>query len=162
MKTKDLIVGALLSALSLIIPLTFGQTLSIVLPPFSATLASHMPIMLAFTLNPFLAAVVGLISAFGFLITKGPIIAARALIHAIFGFVGANLVKRGVSLKKALIITAPIHALGEALIVLPFGFDLYKGFIIVGVGTLIHHFIDTAITLVIEKALSKTKQMVNA
>lgn len=162
MKTKDLIVGALLSALSLIIPLVFGQTLSITLPPFSATLASHVPIMLAFTLNPFAAVMVGLVSAFGFLITKGPVIAARALIHAVFGFVGANLVKKGISLRKALIITAPIHALGEALIVLPLGFDIYSAFVVVGIGTLLHHSIDAMITLVVEKSLSKTTQLVKA
>lgn len=151
MKTKDIVSGALLSALSLVIPLVFGQTLSIPIPPFSATLASHVPTMIAFTLNPFTAAMVGVVSSFGFLITKGPVIAARALVHAIFGFTGAYLVRRKVSMPKALAITAPIHAMGEALAVLPFGFSLYQAFIIVGVGTLIHHFIDSMLTLIILK-----------
>jgi hypothetical protein len=162
MKTKDLVTGALLSALSLIIPLAFGQTLSLPIPPFSATLASHVPTMVAFTVNPFVAVMVGLISAFGFLITKGPVVAARALIHAVFGFVGAYLVKKNMSLRKALIITAPIHAIGEALIVLPFGFSLYQGLFIVGVGTLIHHCVDSSVTLFMVKALSSSRQLIRS
>ena len=160
MKTKELVIGAMLSAFSLIIPLVFGQTLSIQIPPFSATLAAHVPTMLAFLISPLAAVMVGIVSAFGFLITKGPVIAARALTHAVFGGVGAYLVKKGMSLTKALIITAPIHALLEALVVLPFGFTLYKGFVIVGVGTLIHHTIDSVITIIIAKMLLKSNKFI--
>lgn len=160
MKTKELVIGAMLSAFSLIIPLAFGQTLSIPIPPFSATLASHVPTMLAFLVSPLAAIMVGTVSAFGFLITKGPVIAARALTHAVFGGVGAYLVQKKMPLTKALIITAPIHALLEALVVLPFGFSLYKGFIIVGVGTLIHHSIDSIVTIVIAKTLQRSTKFI--
>lgn len=159
-KTHELVTGALLSALSLMIPILFGPSLSIPIPPFSATLCAHVPTMLAFLISPFTAVMVGLVSAFGFLLTKGPVIAARAIIHAVFGFAGAVMVKKGMSFKRALILTAPIHALGEALIVIPFGFTLYKGFFIVGVGTLIHHSMDALIALAVAKALIKANKLI--
>jgi len=147
MKTKHLVTGALLTALSLVIPIAFGGYLRIYIPPFSATLASHVPSMLAMTVSPGIAVMVGLGSALGFLMVLGPDVAARACIHAVFGFIGALLIKKGWPLEKVMIITAPIHALGEALVVLPLGFDLYTAFVIVGVGTLLHHFADAFITI---------------
>jgi len=90
----------------------------------------------------------------GFLLIMGPVIAARAFIHVFFGLAGALLIKKGLSFQKALILVAPIHAIGEALIVLPFGFDLQTAFVVVGIGTLLHHFIDSAISVVMVKALS--------
>mgnify|MGYP000915213478 CR=1 FL=1 len=162
MKTRNIVTGALLSALSLMISLVFGQSLSVFIPPFSATLASHVPTMIAFTVSPGAAVMVGLVSAFGFLIAKGPVVAARALVHAVFGFVGACSYRKDGSLLKALAITAPIHALGEALAVIPFGFDLRTAFLIVGVGTIIHHGIDAAITLAVVKSLSKSRNFLEA
>lgn len=162
MSSKNIITGALLTALALIIPLSFGAYLRIYIPPFSATLASHVPVMISFLINPLVAGMVGLGSTLGFLIMMGPMIAARAFIHVIFGIIGAYLVKKGVSFEKALILTAPIHALGEALIVLPFGAGMYKAFYIVGVGTLIHHFMDSGISMVLvrtvlSKAIAKIR-----
>ena len=66
MKVKELVLGALLTALALLIPLAFGGILGITIPPFSATLASHVPVMLAMLVNPLVAFVVGAGSAFGF------------------------------------------------------------------------------------------------
>lgn len=152
MKTKHIVTGALLTALSLVIPIAFGSYLRIYIPPFSATLASHVPSMIAMTVSPMVAVMVGLGSAVGFLMILGPDVAARACIHAVFGFVGASLIKKGYSLKQALLFTAPIHALGEALVVLPLGFDLYTAFVIVGIGTLLHHFADAFISLVLYKS----------
>lgn len=153
MRTKNLVIGALLTAFSIIIPIFFGAYLKIYIPPFSATLASHVPTMLAFFVSPMAAVLVGLGSALGFLIMLGPVIAARAAIHAIFGLVGALLIKKGLSFEEALIFTAPIHALGEALIVIPFGLNLYAAFVIVGIGTLIHHAFDSVISVVLVKTV---------
>jgi niacin transporter len=149
MRTKELVYGALLTALALLIPLAFGGFLSIMIPPFSATLASHLPVMIAMLISPQVAIMVGLGSSLGFLIKLGPIIAARAAIHAIFGAVGAIIVKRGFSFGTALLITLPVHAVGEALIVLPFGFSLQKAGLVIGVGTALHHLIDAAIAVTI-------------
>lgn len=152
MKTKHIVTGALLTALSLVIPLAFGSYLRIYIPPFSATLASHVPSMLAMMVSPIIAVVVGLGSALGFLMVLGPDIAARACIHAVFGYIGASLVQRGWSIQKVILVTAPIHALGEALVVLPLGFDIYTAFVIVGIGTLLHHLLDGFITIVLYKS----------
>ncbi|HHY80897.1 MAG TPA: ECF transporter S component, partial [Thermoanaerobacter sp.] len=67
MKTREITIGGLLAALSLIIPLAFGGVLGIVIPPFSATLASHVPVMLAMLISPATAVFVGVVSAIGFL-----------------------------------------------------------------------------------------------
>ncbi|MDI9485070.1 MAG: ECF transporter S component [Bacillota bacterium] len=155
MTIKDLLYGALLTALALLIPLAFQGWLQIAIPPFSATLASHLPSMLAMTISPWVAVLVGLGSSLGFLVTLGPIIALRAFIHAIFGAVGAKAYRKGLTLWQVLLITLPIHALGEAAVVMPFGFSLYQALIVVGLGTALHHAADSAITLAVYGSLRK-------
>ncbi|AIS51705.1 hypothetical protein TKV_c05060 [Thermoanaerobacter kivui] len=154
MKTREITIGGLLAALALVIPLAFGGVLGIVIPPFSATLASHVPVMLAMLISPATAVFVGIVSAIGFLIKLGPVIAARAAVHAVFGYVGAKMIQRGYSFPVALAVTLPIHAVLEAIVVMPFGFDFYKAFVVVGVGTMIHHTIDSAIALAVFYALN--------
>lgn len=157
MKIKELVLGALLTALALLIPLAFGGFLGITLPPFSATVASHVPVMLAMTVSPLVAFIVGAGSAFGFLIKMGPIVGARALMHVVFAVAGAIMIKNGFSLKKTLILTLPIHAFSEALIVIPFGFSLYNAGVVIGIGTALHHGIDAAITLGVYSLLTATR-----
>ncbi|WP_029688071.1 hypothetical protein [Thermoanaerobacter sp. A7A] len=154
MKTREITIGGLLAALALVIPLAFGGVLGIVIPPFSATLASHVPVMLAMLISPATAVFVGIVSAIGFLIKLGPVIAARAAVHAVFGYVGAKMMQRGYSFPVALAVTLPIHAVLEAIVVIPFGFDFYKAFVVVGIGTMIHHTIDSAIALALFYALN--------
>ncbi len=70
---KELVYGAVLTAVALAIPLAFQGWLQISLPPFSATLGSHIPSMLAMAISPpWVAALVGLGSSLGFLLTLGP------------------------------------------------------------------------------------------
>ncbi|NPV53660.1 MAG: ECF transporter S component [Firmicutes bacterium] len=152
MRTRELVWGAILTALSLLIPLTFGGVLGIVIPPFSATLTSHVPVMISMLFGPWVAVMVGLGSAFGFLVKLGPVIAARAAMHAVFGLVGAVAIRRGMSFWQALLLTLPVHATAEALIVLLFGFTLAKAGIVVGLGTALHHIADGLIALAIAKA----------
>jgi len=152
-RIQELVYGALLTALALIIPLYFRGWLQIVIPPFSATLASHVPVMLAMFVSPWVAALVGVGSTYGFLITMTPVIAARASIHIVFGVLGALLYRKGLSPWQVIAITAPIHALGEALVVIPFGFTMEVAFITVGIGTLLHHVVDAAISISILTAL---------
>jgi len=149
MKIRELVLGALLTALALMIPLAFGGFLGVTIPPFSATLASHVPVMLAMTVNPLVAFIVGAGSAFGFLIKLGPVIGARAFMHTIFAVIGAIMIKRGFSLRNTLILTLPIHAVSEALIVILFGFSLYKAGVVIGIGTALHHGVDGIITLAV-------------
>lgn len=157
MKTniKKLTFSALLTALAIVIPVVFGGFLRINIPPFSATLAAHVPMFIAMLISPEVAIIVGIGSAFGFLITATPVVAARALSHAAAGFVGAMLIRRGVSFKKVIIFTAPVHAILEALIVIPFGFTAYSALVIVGVGTILHHCADGIIASVFAGAIEK-------
>lgn len=154
MKIRDSVYGALLTAFSLLIPIAFGSYLRVFIPPFSATLASHVPVMIAMLINPPVALLVGAGSALGFLLIMGPVVAARAAVHMLFGYVGAVLLKQGWSYPWVLLVTAPIHALGEALVVLPLGFTLYQGLYIVGFGTLLHHGLDALIAFLVVKAIS--------
>ena len=155
MKTKELIYGAILTSLALMIPLAFGGFLGITLPPFSATLASHVPVMIAMTVSPLTAFMVAFGSALGFLIKLGPVIGARAGMHIIFALLGAFLYKKGIGFGKILLITLPVHALSEALIVLPFGFTLYKAGVVIGIGTALHHLADSLISVFLAILLTK-------
>lgn len=151
MKTNELVLGGLLTSLALIIPLVFGGFLTIIIPPFTATLTSHVPLFISMTISPLVAVIVAIGSTLGFLIKLGPIVAARAAMHIIVALVGANLYRKNVKFYLILLLLAPLHAFLEALIVLPFGFSLAKAGMVVGLGTLLHHLADSAITLVIVK-----------
>nr|WP_270454026.1 hypothetical protein [Halonatronomonas betaini] len=153
LKVKELVYAALLTALALMIPLVFGTYLRIYIPPFSATLASHLPVFLSMLISPFAAIFVGFGSALGFFLVTGPVIGARAAIHILVGGTGALLIKKGYSFKLALLLVLPIHAIGEALIVLPFGFSLADAGIIVGVGTALHHVADAFLAVAVYELL---------
>lgn len=155
---KKLTYSALLTALAIIIPLAFGF-LKVQIGPFSATLASHVPVFLAMFLGPFAAIMVGVGSALGFLMSAPAVIAARAFMHTFVGLVGAYLLKKGVSFSKVVLITAPIHAILEALVVIPFGFTMYKVLVVVGTGTLLHHMVDGVIAYGLIKSLSKSMNL---
>ncbi|WP_251860452.1 ECF transporter S component [Clostridium sp. Marseille-Q2269] len=147
--------AAVLTALAIVIPLAFGF-LKIQIGPFTATLASHVPLFIAMLLGPASAVMVGFGSALGFLVSTPLVIAARAFMHTFVGLIGAILIKKGISFKKVIAITAPIHGALEAIAVVPFGFTLYKILVIVGVGSVLHHFVDGIIAFALVKALSKT------
>lgn len=149
-----MVYAALLTALSIIIPLYFGF-LKVVIPPFSATIASHVPLFIAMFISPGVAIAVGIGSTIGFLMTSPIYIAARAAIHILVGGVGAYLIKKNFSFKYVALATAPLHAIGESLIVLPFDFSAYQALVTVGIGTFIHHFVDAAIAFSLVKVLFK-------
>lgn len=155
MTMKELLYGALLTALALLIPLAFQGWLQVAIPPFSATLASHLPSMLAMTISPWVAALVGIGSSLGFLTTLGPIVALRAAVHILFGVIGAKLHQKGLPFWQVLLITLPIHAAGEAAVVMLFGFTFQQALIVIGLGTALHHVADSAITLSLYGALQK-------
>lgn len=151
---KKLTYTALLTAWVIIIPIYF-KGLQIVIPPFTATITAHVPVFLAMLLGPEAAVMVALGSALGFFISAPIVVAARALMHVAVAFVGAMMIKKGKSFTAALIVTAPIHAILEALVVIPFGYTMYKVLIVVGVGTLLHHTVDAVISVVLVRAIFK-------
>ena len=160
MKTnvRKMTYAALLTALAIIIPISFGF-LKIQIPPFSATLAAHVPMFISMLLGPWVAVTVGLGSTLGFLATAPAVVAARAFMHVFVGLAGAILIKKKVPLTKVIAITAPIHGALEALAVIPFGFTVYKILVVIGVGTILHHLVDGAIALVLIKTLSKATNL---
>ncbi|AEB75515.1 membrane protein [Clostridium botulinum] len=152
---KKLTSGALLTALSIIIPIYFG-ILRVQIGPFTATLGAHVPIFFSMLFGPYIASIVALGSALGFLITSPLVVAARALMHVFVGWLGGILIKKDINLKNAILITAPLHGILEAISVIPFGFTVYKILIVVGLGSMIHHIVDGIVFNVIVKAMAKT------
>ncbi|HHW70431.1 MAG TPA: ECF transporter S component [Clostridiales bacterium] len=157
MKTRDIVVGGLLTGLSIMIPLVLaGTPLMVQIPPFfTATIAAHVPTLLAMAVSPGVAAMVAIGSGIGFILKVSPIVGARAFTHIIFALVGAYYYKKGLSYNKILLFTAPIHGLFESLIVLPFGWNLKQAFLACGLGTIVHHLVDGVIAVVIYQALLK-------
>ncbi len=175
MKTKEIVIGAMLTAFSILIPVAFGNYLRILIPPFSATLASHVPVMIAMMISPAVAIIVGVGSGLGFLLAygAGPVglmISARAFSHAIWAYTGAVMIRRGQSFGKAIAVTSVLHALLEALVVylmfIIFGIPVTQGSGVSGeslttlsvmgiilLGTLLHHVVDGIISITIVKAL---------
>ena len=90
---------------------------------------------------------VGLGSTIGFFLTSPIYVAARAATHIVVGYLGAVLIKRGMSPVSAFALTLPVHAGLEALAVIPFGWTAYKVLVVVGLGTGLHHAADAAIAL---------------
>lgn len=146
--------AGIFSALALAIPLAFRGTLQFYIPTvgYSATLASHVPVMLSIVAGPVVAGIVGSASTFGFFVTLGPVVAARAATHILWGVAAAIAVKKGMSFPKALFLVAlPLHAIPEGLVVLPFGVPL-AGAAVNIVGTAIHHTADSVISIAVLRA----------
>jgi len=155
MNTKKLTLAALLTSLAILIP--FAVFFKVVIPPFTATLGSHVPMFISILLGPEVAIMVGLGSTLGFFLNLGPVVAARAFMHVFVGIIGAILIKKGMSFTKVSIITAPIHGLLEALVVIPFvGFDVYNLLVITAIGTILHHSADAFISYVMINVLQKS------
>ena len=158
-KIKQMVYAGLLTALAIIIPVQFGF-LKITVPPFTATLAAHVPMMISMLISPAVAIVVGIGSTIGFLISgmHMPVV-ARAATHIIVGYIGAKIIIRNQNYIKAAAITAPIHGLLEMIVVIPFiGFNLYQLLIITAVGGILHHCADSVIAYVLIKSVAKAKQ----
>ena len=156
-KIRKMVFAAVLTAIAIIIPTQFGF-LKITIGPFTATLASHVPMFLAMLISPGVAIFVGVGSALGFFITTTLVVAARASMHIIVGFVGALIINKDKNFKKAIAITSPIHGILEGLIVIPFGFSVYQFIVVVTIGTILHHFVDGAISYALANSLAKARR----
>jgi len=159
LNTRKVTLAALLTALAIIVP--FAVFFKVIIPPFTATLGSHVPMFISMLLGPKVAIMVGLGSTLGFFLNLGPVVGLRAFMHVIIGFIGAKLIERGMSFAKVSIITAPLHGLLEALVVIPFvGFDVYNLLVITGIGSVLHHGADAFISYVIINALQRSRVIV--
>lgn len=159
-RVKKMIISALLTAIAVIIPLQFGF-LRVYIPPFTATIASHVPMFLAMIISPKVALIVGAGSTFGFLLTSGAPVALRAASHIVVGYIGGRLFRKYKNLKMPTIITAPIHGILEGIAIIPFGIDTTTIILITIFGTIIHHFIDAFISFIIIKSMANSKNNKN-
>lgn len=156
MRSIQLALAGVFAALALAIPFAFRGTLQIVIPGtgYTATLASHVPVMLSIVAGPSVAFLVGLASTIGFLATLGPVVATRAATHILFGVTAAFAVKKGMSFPKVLFFIAlPLHSIPEGLVVIPFGIPLVGAIINVAGGT-VHHIVDSIISIIVLRAAS--------
>ncbi|MDR0406396.1 MAG: ECF transporter S component [Clostridiales bacterium] len=163
-KTKDIAVTALLTAIAILIPLVVP--VKVLIPPFSATLASHVPLIIAMFINPFAAIFTALGSALGFFFALGPVVAARAAMHVFFVAAGAYMIKKRCNFFLTVFATMIIHALSEMLIVyLLFAFFGQSKIIgsntmmyvqsVIAAGTSVHHLVDYFIAMMICVPLSR-------
>lgn len=157
-KIRQMVYASLLTALAIIIPIQFGF-LKVYIPPFSATLASHVPMFIAILISPMVAVVTGIGSTLGFLIAGMPIpIVFRAATHIIVGYVGARFIQKNKSYLKMSLFTSIIHGALEALVVIPFiGFDIYQLVIVIGVGAVLHHLVDSSIGYGLVSIMAKSR-----
>ena len=154
MRTVEVALAGMFAALALAIPFAFRGTLQFIVPGtgYTATLASHVPVMLSTAVGPIVSAIVGFASTLGFFVTLGPVVAARASTHILWGVATAFAIKKGMSFPKALFLVAlPLHAIPEGLVVIPFGFT-YEAALLNVVGTAAHHTVDSIISIAVLRA----------
>ncbi|SFC52762.1 niacin transporter [Alkalibacterium subtropicum] len=169
--TLRLTLTALLTAIAIMIPMV--MPIKVLIEPASFTLASHVPIFFAMFLSPFIAVMVSLGSAVGFLLAGFPIvITLRALSHVVFALIGALYLQY----RREEVLASPLksqlfsftigilHALAEVAVVSLFFFGLigsgdyqagffYAVFLLVGVGTVVHSMVDFLIAQVMWKSM---------
>ncbi len=169
--TKNIILAAVLSGLSLLFPLIFPR---IDIGITSVTLFSHLAIMIGVFVNPFVA-VFTCIGALGaFAITNAPpTVLARAASHIVFAVVGSVLFHygkgyKGISFYAVAGMITVLHAVFEmlaALFALLLGaagtLNAYQILIVVGVITCAHSLFDYAFAVLIYNALSAAKLVNN-
>ncbi len=167
-RTKDMVLTALLIALGIIIPVYFSG-LRVTLPPFSATLLSHVPIIIAMFLSPWSAVFTAIGTTLGFIVAAiDPVVTVRAASHIIFAVVGAWMIQKRQNLIVVGLTAAILHAVSEILVV--YGSILLgisaaiKGtsvletvLYVTGLGTFVHHIFDYTIACMVGSALMKAK-----
>ncbi|WP_270233625.1 hypothetical protein [Lactococcus garvieae] len=169
-RSRNLVIGALLTALGILIPMIMPA--KIVIGPASFTLASHVPVMAAMFFSPYLAALVAVGTTLGFFISVPvPLIWMRAATHIVVMTAGAwflkknpDLVDKKVKLQVFNLILGVFHAGLEALVVLAFyriGFAdlnpqaLNSLLMLVFFGGIIHSFVDFNLAFGLCKVLNK-------
>ncbi|MFK4967268.1 hypothetical protein ACI1UG_03580 [Lactococcus garvieae] len=169
-RSRNLVIGALLTALGILIPMIMPA--KIVIGPASFTLASHVPVMAAMFFSPYLAALVAVGTTLGFFISVPvPLIWMRAATHIVVMTAGAwflkknpDLVDKKVKLQVFNLILGVFHAGLEALVVLAFyriGFAdlnpqaLNSLLMLVFFGGIVHSFVDFNLAFGLCKVLNK-------
>ena len=161
MTTKDYIIIALMIALGFVMPMYMP---AVIIGDFTATLASHVPIMIAMFISPVAALLTAIGTALSFMLKLGIIVFMRAATHVVFALIGAFVLLRP-SIRhnpiKFAALALPLgilHAACECMVVyimLPTPPEqiLY----LVGLGSFTHHCIDSVIAYGVYTVLHKGK-----
>lgn len=164
-KTYLIVISALMVALSFVLPY-FMPTIPLAFS--SATLFSHVPIIVAMFVSPFVAFFACAGATLAFMLKLGnPLITARAFSHLFFAVPGAFLIKKGIGTRGfsiaivAVVLTA-VHTIMEifAVIVMlsiidPARITLFYIIAEVGITAFIHGLIDYAAALVVYQATAR-------
>ena len=160
----------LLIAIGIMIPMF--SPLRILIPPASFTLASHAAIFVAMFISPGVTITVALGTTLGFWLGAFPdVIVLRALSHVIFAGLGAfYLSKRDkdaigiVHMRVLSAVLNVIHGAAELAVVLAFnhfvlGLPFEPALVwpvvgLVGLGTVIHGFVDLELAMAVRKVLN--------
>ncbi|MFA9379766.1 MAG: hypothetical protein ACERKO_01780 [Acetanaerobacterium sp.] len=176
-KIYRLTAAALLCAVGIVIPMF--SPVKVILEPASFTLASHVAIFLAMFISPPVAIAVSLGTTIGFFLGGFPIVIVfRALSHIVFATAGAFWLKYHpytlMSPAKTFgfsCVIAVLHSVSELAVVIPFYFGnmltagsydsgfVYSVILLVGIGTLVHSSVDFYISVMLWRALTKSKEI---
>lgn len=165
-KMSEFTITGLLTALAIVIPMI--MPVKVLMPPFTATLASHLPLIVSMFISPFSAIITALGSAIGFYVTMSPIVAARAATHVIFTLAGAYMIRKHANAYLTILVTMILHSASDMLIVyIIAGAAGMSGLLnnqamgyvmwVIAIGTSIHHLVDYAIAIPIINILNKAK-----
>lgn len=165
-KIREFTITGLLTALAIVIPMI--MPIKVIMPPFTATLASHLPLIVSMFISPFSALITAIGSAIGFFVSISPIVGARAATHVFFTVTGAYMIKKHENSWLVLIVTLLLHSLSDMLIVYIFagiagmnnllnGKSISYVMGLIAAGTSIHHLVDFAIAIPIINILNKAK-----
>ena len=170
LKTKDMVISALLIAIGILIPMIFtGPPFRIDLGVYTATIMAHVPVIIAMFISPATAVFTTFGTTIGFFFTAPIVVAVRAASHVVFAILGAFLIKKGMRAIPLCIITGIIHAVLEGIVVMiffksgssapPEGYSADLTIWITIVGTLAHHCVDFIIAYIVGKGLARAKAL---
>lgn len=164
-KTREMVLAAILTALSILI--TYSPV-KLVLPFFTLTIGSHTPTMLAMLISPWVVVMTVIGSCIGFFMTipapNSIIVVLRAATHLLFALAGCKMIKeKKFNIYLIILITGILHALAEGVVVFALTPLIVPGQLAVSAavialsGTFVHHLLDCAITTPIAIALVRAK-----
>lgn len=169
LKTKDLVISALLIAIGILIPMIFTMfPFRIIVGPYSATLMAHVPVIIAMFISPAAAVFTAVGTTVGFFFTADTVVAVRAASHIVFAVIGVYMIRNRCSLSLTCVSTGVVHGALEGLVVLAFfafgsanasGYSNLAMMWITIVGTFVHHIVDFIIAVVVSKALIRAKML---
>lgn len=167
--------AGLLISIGIMIPLF--SPLRIIIEPASFTFASHTAIFIAMFISPSVTIAVTLGTTMGFWLNGfPPVVVLRALSHIIFALLGSYYLTRvdknsfgGVHLRIFSLILNLIHGGSELIVALLFNYFVleiplepvfvWQTIALVGIGTIIHGFIDLEIAFAIRRALRRANYL---